>query len=570
MRKLGLRAWIGMLVLLAAAGILWPAGNANAAKITRANVIDVATQAPAAFLIAGRLYSIRFESDKAFSTSIENPKLESSVDGGATWMNVPLPKEVGGFWGTGFTLPVERKDVSVLLRFSMYFDPIVGSKTYSEKILGPYKVLQPMEISDFTATPNDDGSVTLRWNDNTNMESFYRMTRAGPDGDKTFEVPPAANSMGPLSYTDKQTNTSKSTIYVYSLTPIIDQYDLPKDFWLGTVWATAKTKVPISKLDILQDIPLVDPKLLEPKDGNGIDPNTPILNVDAFKYLDKYHVDLGDLEKPAVSGVKLDVTALALKPGESRMLVPTVTPADAANRSVAWSSDNETVAEVDATGKVTAKSAGLAKIAVKTEVGHFIASCVVTVLEDPPVPMEPAPGFPDLAGHPAEKEIAKAVELGLVSGYPDGTFRPNGGVTRAEFASMLMRGVKPLDDGAPLTFTDKDDIGAWAVKPVQQAVKLGIIAGYSDGTFRPNASISHAEMVSMVVRASGLPIGEAKKTGFADDAEIPNWVKPSVSKAEETGIIIVGGMPDGKFAPMAKTTRAEAASAIVRMLGLPK
>ncbi|WMT41763.1 S-layer homology domain-containing protein [Paenibacillus sp. D2_2] len=104
------------------------------------------------------------------------------------------------------------------------------------------------------------------------------------------------------------------------------------------------------------------------------------------------------------------------------------------------------------------------------------------------------------------------------------------------------------------------------MKAVQQAVKLGIIHGYEDGTFRPNANITHAEMISMVIRASSLVADNSPLTSFSDDADIPKWAKPAVSKAEETGIINVGDFSNGKFAPQAMSTRAEAASAIVRML----
>jgi hypothetical protein len=76
-------------------------------------------------------------------------------------------------------------------------------------------------------------------------------------------------------------------------------------------------------------------------------------------------------------------------------------------------------------------------------------------------------------------------------------------------------------------------------------------------------------MIAMVIRASGLPTNSVEQTGFADDADIPKWAKAAVSTAEKAGIIIVGGVTGEKFAPQALSTRAEAASAIVRMLMQP-
>ncbi|CAK4834081.1 unnamed protein product [Aphanomyces euteiches] len=236
-------------------------------------------------------------------------------------------------------------------------------------------------------------------------------------------------------------------------------------------------------------------------------------------------------------------------------------------------------------GKVTAVAGGSAKIKALTEDGGLSSVCVVSVSAKPenitpvtvtPAPATPAPATPaptkppvifsDVGGNWASKEIAKAVELGIVNGYPDGSFRPDEGVTRAEFTSMLVHGMKTMAEGDPLTFKDTGKIGAWAVQAVSQAVKLKIISGYSDGTFRPNASITHAEMVSMVMRASGIPADNIMKTGFADDADIPKWAKNAVSLAETAGIITVSTRTENKFLPQAVSTRAEAASAIVRML----
>ncbi|WP_186438313.1 PQQ-binding-like beta-propeller repeat protein [Cohnella terricola] len=300
------------------------------------------------------------------------------------------------------------------------------------------------------------------------------------------------------------------------------------------------------------------------------------------------------------SSVNLDKKTLTLQAGTGETLKATVVPENAANKRVKWSSSNGAIAEVDNAGTVTGKAQGTAKIIATTEEGGFFDICTVTVTpapaKDPEVPdkapgvpdkapevPDKAPGVPDKAPEEPDKpiltdiggrkdstEIMKAVELDIVRGYSDRTFRPDGNVTRAEFASMLMRGVKPEDEGASLAFKDNKEIGAWAVQPVRQAVKLGIINGYKDGTFRPNDNITHAEMISMVIRASGMTESSASKTGLTDDKDIPKWARPAVSKAEETGIIIVGGLPDGKFAPQALSTRAEAASAIVRMLEIQR
>ncbi len=247
------------------------------------------------------------------------------------------------------------------------------------------------------------------------------------------------------------------------------------------------------------------------------------------------------------------------------MLTAAVVPDAALNKKVKWTSSDSTVAKVDSEGKVTGIEPGTAKITVTTEDGGFIAVCVVTVtLSSKPAASQDLP-FSDIADHWAKANIIKAVELRIANGYPDFTFRPDGNVTRAEFAVLLMNGMKPAAEGAKLAFEDQDKIGEWAVKAVSQAVQLGIVSGYPDGTFQPDSNITHAEMIAMVVRASGLPVDEKAQSGFADDTDIPAWAKGAAAAAKKSGI--ADFMRDNRFAADNKTTRAEAVTAILAMLG---
>ena len=93
-------------------------------------------------------------------------------------------------------------------------------------------------------------------------------------------------------------------------------------------------------------------------------------------------VTAAELPKVDVDGVTLNKTELQLTEGEYLALVATVTPKDATNKSISWSSDNEDVATVDDDGKITAVSAGTATITVTTEDGEFTANCEVTVVEE--------------------------------------------------------------------------------------------------------------------------------------------------------------------------------------------
>ncbi|MFC5530961.1 S-layer homology domain-containing protein [Cohnella yongneupensis] len=189
---------------------------------------------------------------------------------------------------------------------------------------------------------------------------------------------------------------------------------------------------------------------------------------------------------------------------------------------------------------------------IAVEVNHFTKYAVFAVANTEVAPIT----FSDIAGHWAEANIKQAVKDGIVKGYPDGTFQPDATVTRAEFAVMLINALKPEGEGAELKFTDADKIGAWAKKAIAQAVQAGIIKGYDDGSFRPDAQITRAEMASMLAKASGKTI-EAKATaGFADDKEIPAWAISSVAYVKQAGIM--QGKGHNAFAPQDQATRAEA------------
>lgn len=117
-----------------------------------------------------------------------------------------------------------------------------------------------------------------------------------------------------------------------------------------------------------------------------------------------------------------------------------------------------------------------------------------------------------------------------------------------------------------IEFSDDVKIGAWARSAVYAAQQAGIISGYNDNTFRPKASITRVEMAKMVTKALGMEENAVTATGFADDSLIPQWAKGAVEAVRQAGII--GGRSDNRFEPYANATRAEAATILMRVLGL--
>ncbi|MFE5317758.1 S-layer homology domain-containing protein [Paenibacillus sp. NPDC056579] len=267
-----------------------------------------------------------------------------------------------------------------------------------------------------------------------------------------------------------------------------------------------------------------------------------------------------------VESIKIDRAELTVKEGGVGKLTATVLPVNASNQKVAWRSSDPGIARVNESGQVTGMTPGTAMVTAAAEDGGFTASSKVTVQPDTEKPETEE--FTDIEGHWAKGEIARAFELQIVNGYPDFTFRPDGNVTRAEFVVMLMNALKPGVQGSELVFQDNDSIQPWAERSISQAVQLGIVNGYSDGTFRPDANITHAEMATMVFKASGMPLPADPSTDYSDDADIPEWARDAVSAAEKNGIIVVGGRSTGAFAPQQLSIRAEAAVWIVKMMDI--
>ncbi|MFD0681642.1 MULTISPECIES: beta-alanine-activating enzyme beta-propeller domain-containing protein [unclassified Paenibacillus] len=301
--------------------------------------------------------------------------------------------------------------------------------------------------------------------------------------------------------------------------------------------------------------------------------SSPAIGPDGAVYIGSSDTILYAVGMVYVSGVSINKTELALKVGQSETLQAAVTPDDATFKDIAWSSNDARIATVDNTGKVTGIAPGKTTITATAENGGYFKQCEVTVTKanDTPSPGNtPAPdiSLSDINGHWAKNNVIQAVNKGIVSGYPDGTFKPDRSVSRAEFAVLLMNALKPPGKGAALTFEDKDTIGSWAVKEIAQCVELGIINGYPDGTFGPNKTINHAEMITMVVRAGNLPTIDNAATQYLDNAAIPDYARSKAAAAELYGI--ASYITDNKFKSEEPSTRAESVTAIMNMLKVKK
>ncbi len=192
------------------------------------------------------------------------------------------------------------------------------------------------------------------------------------------------------------------------------------------------------------------------------------------------------------------------------------------------------------------------KLAVVAAVCLFIL-CVATVAG--------AVELSDIDGHWAEKDIRELVGIGAITGYPDGTYRPEGTITRAEFSSVL-RGALGLEEAAGATFPDIVD--HWGQGRIEALILAGVIDTDLYGPhYRPDGSITREEIAMMTVRMLGEMTG-ATEIPFIDAATVGEGFHPYVAEAYAQEIIF--GYPDDTFRPRGTATRAEAAVMAIRAL----
>ncbi|MDD4391080.1 MAG: S-layer homology domain-containing protein [Eubacteriales bacterium] len=179
-----------------------------------------------------------------------------------------------------------------------------------------------------------------------------------------------------------------------------------------------------------------------------------------------------------------------------------------------------------------------------------------------PVSAFGATSFSDARGHWAESYINKAVSKGIVTGYPDGKFRPDAPVTRAEFITMVNKALGNRGS-ASVNFSDTPAF-EWYYQAVAKAVAAAYTGGYDDGTFRPDAKISRQEaavMISRIVPTYGYSASIGK---FKDSAKVASWAASSLSKVNGKGYI--GAYDDGLLHPEDSLTRAQTAKIITDII----
>ncbi|MCL6449475.1 MAG: S-layer homology domain-containing protein [Armatimonadetes bacterium] len=158
--------------------------------------------------------------------------------------------------------------------------------------------------------------------------------------------------------------------------------------------------------------------------------------------------------------------------------------------------------------------------------------------------------------------VARLAQKNLFGGFPDGGFHPEENLTRAQAAKLVCLGGRVPGVRQADPFSDTQ--GHWAALSIGSAAAAGLISGYPDGTFRPDAPVTRAELVVLFLRL----LGERAEEGqpLFSDVKPTHWAYGAITRAAAAGLI--SGYPDGTFRPDAPVTRAEAAGMAVKIINL--
>ena len=173
--------------------------------------------------------------------------------------------------------------------------------------------------------------------------------------------------------------------------------------------------------------------------------------------------------------------------------------------------------------------------------------------------------FPDVPNsHWAACDIDKLAMNDVVVGYPDGLFKPNKNISRAEFATMLVKGFNLDSCGLEREsmFTDVPR-GNWANAAIAKAVDENLLKGYPNGQFRPNNNVTRVEALTSIAKGMTCDIDQCKAdeilSKYSDGASVPTWARIPVAKSLENGALKDSPNPN-MIMPNKDASRADVAS----------
>jgi len=173
--------------------------------------------------------------------------------------------------------------------------------------------------------------------------------------------------------------------------------------------------------------------------------------------------------------------------------------------------------------------------------------------------------FLDVQGHWAQSYIESLASLEVIGGFPDGTYRPNDPVTRAQFAAIVNQAFSPSPKRSGRSFVDVNR-NFWAYSAIQTAYQGNFLSGYPGGIFRPQQAIPRVEVLVSLASGLGLNAGQATALSkYNDAARIPAWATGGIAAATEEEIVV--NYPSvAQLNPTRNATRAEVAAFVYQAL----
>ncbi len=189
----------------------------------------------------------------------------------------------------------------------------------------------------------------------------------------------------------------------------------------------------------------------------------------------------------------------------------------------------------------------------------FIAATVTT-------PSDGNTAFKDVqTGYWAKAYIEALASQGIIAGFPDGSFKPNEPVTRAQFAAIINKAFKPSATRKAITFKDVKS-NYWGYGAIQAASSSPFLTGYPDLTFKPEQQIPRVQAIVALANGLGLTASDQNAIKFYTDAgQIPSYAAGPVAAATSRQLVI--NYPNVKeLAPKRQATRAEIAAFVYQAL----
>ena len=240
-----------------------------------------------------------------------------------------------------------------------------------------------------------------------------------------------------------------------------------------------------------------------------------------------------------------------------------------ANPTVIWTSDNESVATVDENGIVKFIGEGTAIITAQSKTNKTLKDTVTVTVTKAVATPTPKPANPTPEPTKEPSIITKTMLNPYIVGYDDNVFGPELPISREEVSAIFARLIANniyMDKEYDTSFPDVGE--GWSKDYIGYLEKFSVVTGYEDGTFRPQNYITRAEMAVMMAKAEGYDISgymSSDELAYPDvDEGYSEWAVKAIKYLTDRGIM--EGYPDGTFGPNRPITRAETVATVNRVL----